>query len=118
MKSLKRYLPGISLCLLAFAGSAMAQTTALEGTVKGEDGQPVKDALVVIDRTDIKGHYQVKTKKKGDYFHAGLPLGTYKVSVLIDGKEMDSVSNVKTKLGDPLPINFDLQGRKARGEAQ
>ena len=118
MKATKQYLAGLALCLFAFTGSALAQTSSLEGTVKGEDGQPLKDAVINIDRKDIKGHYQVKTKKKGDYFHAGLPLGTYKITLVVDGKERDSVDNVRTRLGDPLPINFDLQGQKARGEAQ
>ncbi len=118
MKTIKRYVPGLALCLLAFAGSAVAQTSSLEGVVKGEDGQPLKDAVINIDRKDIKGHYQVKTKKKGDYFHAGLPLGTYKITLVVDGKERDSVDNVKTRLGDPLPVNFDLQGQRARAESQ
>src|SRR6266566_6753101 len=118
MKSLRRHMPGLALCLFAFTGSAVAQTSSIEGVVKGEDGQPLKDALINIDRKDIKGHYQVKTKKKGDYFHAGLPLGTYRVAVVVDGKERDSIDNVKTRLGDPLPINFDLQGQRTRAEAQ
>ena len=118
MKATKQSLAGLALCLFAFAGGALAQTSSLEGNVKGEDGQPLKDAVINIDRKDIKGHYQVKTKKKGDYFHAGLPLGTYKITLVVDGKERDSVDNVRTRLGDPLPINFDLQGQKARGEAQ
>ena len=118
MKATKQSLAGLALCLFAFAGGALAQTSSLEGNVKGEDGQPLKDAVINIDRKDIKGHYQVKTKKKGDYFHAGLPLGTYKITLVVDGKERDSVDNVRTRLGDPLPINFDLQSQKARGEAQ
>jgi tetratricopeptide (TPR) repeat protein len=117
MATFKRYLPGLALCFFAFTGVSPAQTSSIEGVVKGEDGQPLKDALVNIDRKDIKGHYQVKTKKKGDYFHAGLPLGTYKISVVVDGKERDSVDNVKTRLGDPLPVNFDLQGQKVKQEA-
>src|SRR5882724_3847367 len=117
MKSFRRHMPGLALCLFAFAGSGLAQTSSLEGTVKGEDGQPLKDAVINIDRKDIKGHYQVKTKKKGDYFHAGLPLGTYKITLVVDGKERDSVDNVKTRLGDPLPVNFDLQGQKVKQEA-
>jgi hypothetical protein len=91
MASLQRMLPGLTLSLVMFTGAALAQTSALEGTVKGEDGQPLKDALVKIDRTDIKGSYKVKTKKKGDYFHAGLPLGTYDLSVEVDGKVVASI---------------------------
>jgi protocatechuate 3,4-dioxygenase beta subunit len=48
--------------------------TTLEGHVKGTDGQPVKGALIKLQRTDIKGHYQVKSDKKGHWFYTGLPL--------------------------------------------
>ena len=98
--------------LLTFGASA--QTSSLEGDVKGEDGQPLKGALIKIERKDIKGNYKVKTDKKGHYFHAGLPLGTYKLTVEVDGKDRDSVDNVRTRLGDPVAINFDLQALKAR----
>jgi tetratricopeptide (TPR) repeat protein len=98
--------------LLTFGASA--QTSSLEGDVKGEDGQPLRGALVKIERKDIKGNYKVKTDKKGHYFHAGLPLGTYKLTVEVDGKERDSVDNVRTRLGDPVAINFDLQAQKTR----
>jgi len=108
MASFWRRLPGLSIILL-FAGAAFAQTSQIEGVVKGEDGQPLKDALIKIERKDIKGSYKVKTKKKGDYLHAGLPLGTYKVILEVDGKDVDSVDNVKSKLGDPTVVNFDLQ---------
>jgi Tfp pilus assembly protein PilF len=117
MSSSMRKLPGLTLSVLLFAGAALAQTSAIEGTVKGADGQPVKDALVKIDRTDIKGHYEVKTKKKGDYFHAGLPLGTYKITVAIDGKDVDTVDKVRTRLGDPVTINFDLHQQAERAAA-
>src|ERR1051325_1100732 len=102
---------------LFFSVSALAQTSSLEGAVKGEDGQPLKGALVKIDRKDIKGHYQVKTDKKGHYFHAGLPLGTYKLTLEVDGKDRDFVDNVRTTLGDPVPVNFDLQAQKQKADA-
>jgi tetratricopeptide (TPR) repeat protein len=109
MASLLRRLPGLTTITLLFAGAAFAQTTQIEGVVKGEDGQPLKDALIKIERKDIKGNYKVKTKKKGDYLHAGLPLGTYRVSVEVDGKELDSVDNVRPRLGEPMVVDFDLQ---------
>ena len=94
--------------LLLFSALSFGQTTAIEGDVKGTDGVPLKGALIKIDRTDIKGAYKVKTDKKGHYFHGGLPLGTYTVTVEVEGKDMDTMGNVKPRLGDPLPINFDL----------
>ncbi len=109
MASFLRRLPGLTTFTLLFAGAAFAQTSQIEGVVKGEDGQPLKDALIKIERKDIKGSYKVKTKKKGDYLHAGLPLGLYKVTLEVDGKDVDSVDNVKSKLGDPTVVNFDLE---------
>jgi tetratricopeptide (TPR) repeat protein len=111
----KLILPAVSTLLLA--GGAWAQTSSLEGDVKGEDGQPLRGALVKIDRKDIKGNYKVKTDKKGHYFHAGLPLGLYKVTVEVEGKDMDSVDNVKTSLGDPKNVSFDLSERRRKQEA-
>jgi tetratricopeptide (TPR) repeat protein len=94
-------------CLLSAA--AMAQTTGLEGVIKGEDGKPIQGALVHVVRTDIKAKYELKTDKKGHYGHYGLPLGTYNVSVEVNGKVADSINGVRTHLGDPLTQNFDLK---------
>ena len=103
--------------VLLLSVGAFAQTSSLSGEVKDEDGKPLKDALIKIDRKDIKGAYKVKTNKKGEYFHAGLPLGTYKITVEVDGKERDSMDNVRTRLGDPLPVNFNLQAIKQKQQA-
>ncbi len=89
--------------------TSFAQITAIEGMVMGEDGAPMVKALVKITRTDIKGSYKCNTDKKGHYFYNGLPLGTYNIAVEVDGKEVDAVNGVRTRLGDPTPINFDLQ---------
>ena len=94
-------------CLLAL--TSFAQITAIEGDVKGEDGTPAVGAVVKIVRVDIKGSYPCKTNKKGHFFYNGLPPGTYNVSVEIDGKEVDVVNGVRSKMGDPTPVNFDLQ---------
>src|SRR5437899_6936649 len=104
--------------LLTLSVAASRQTSSIAGEVKGEDGGPLKDAWIKIERKDIKGSYKVKTNKKGEYFHAGLPLGQYDVNLEVDGKVVDSAKNVRTRLGDPTPINFDLQKIKARRDAQ
>lgn len=110
---------------LLFTSLAMAQTGAIEGDVKNEDGSPMPKgdckkgvgACVKIERTDIKGNYQTATDKKGHYFHAGLPLGTYNVTLEVDGKMRDRMQGVRTKLGDPVPINFDLAAMKQKQAA-
>ncbi len=109
---------GYSTVLLMFGAlGAWAQTSSLEGDVKGEDGKPLKDAIVLIERTDIKGNYKTKSDKKGHWFHAGLPLGTYIIKCEIGGKIVDQVSGVRTRLGDPTAINFDLQQMAAKQKA-
>ncbi len=112
-----RKLAWLGAASLLLAGVSLAQTSSIAGQVKGEDGKPLQGALIRIERLDIKGNYRVKTNKKGEYFHAGLPLGTYRVILEVDGKEMDRVENVRTRLGDPTEINFDLQRVKQRREA-
>jgi len=94
--------------LLLWAASSFAQITSLEGYVKGADGKPLEKAVINIDRTDIKGHYPTKTDKKGHYIYTGLPIGTYNISLVVDGKEMDRIQGVKTTVGDPIMNNFDL----------
>jgi tetratricopeptide (TPR) repeat protein len=105
---------GVGFSIVA---ASHAQTGAIEGDVIGEDGQPLRDALVRIERIDIKGNYKVKTNKKGHYFHAGLPLGTYNVHVEVDGKVRDMMKGVRVGLGDPVVVNFNLAEIKKRQEA-
>jgi tetratricopeptide (TPR) repeat protein len=96
---------------MLFAGAAWAQIAAIEGDVKGPDGQPLKGAVILIERQDMKGTYKgAKTDKKGHYIYNGLPFpGTYTVSILVDGQKRDETKNVKTQLGDPVEVPFDLK---------
>jgi tetratricopeptide (TPR) repeat protein len=114
--TMRRFLVALPLTVL-FSAACWAQTTAFEGDVKGEDGKPVKDALIHIERKDIKGSYKVKTDKKGHYYYGGLPIGKYAISVEIEGKQRDIVDNVPSKLGDPTPVSFDLAAAAARAGA-
>jgi tetratricopeptide (TPR) repeat protein len=101
--------------LLAF--TALAQQGSMEGMVKGPDGKPLVGAMVKIDRTDIKAHYQVKTDKKGHYFHAGLPYGTYNVSIDVDGKDQPVQQGVPLRGGDPVEVPIDLSQAAAGQQA-
>jgi tetratricopeptide (TPR) repeat protein len=102
---------------LFFSVAGWSQTTTLEGEVKGEDGQALKDAVVKIERTDIRGNYKTKTDKKGRWIHAGLPIGNYRITLEVGGVEKDRVENVRSRLGDPTPINFNLAEVKQRQQA-
>ena len=110
---------GLILAGFAFAAcTALAQTGGIEGKVIGEDGQPLKGALVKFQREDIKGNYKVATDKHGHYVYTGLPLGQYRVSVEIDGKERDFVDKVKNSFGgDPKVVDFDLHAKAQQNAA-
>ena len=106
----------LAALLLSLGAAATAQVGSLQGTVT-ENGEGVKDMLIKIERTDVKGNYQVKTKKKGDWFHAGLPLGTYNVGLEVNGEIVDRVNGVRLGMGDNQPIKFDLTEIKNRQAA-
>src|ERR1700722_1907918 len=101
------------LALLFLSLPAFSQTSIIEGIVKDPDGKPLPGAVVNIDRTDIKGHYSVKTDKKGHYGHYGLPLGgKFDITVMVDGQVKDMIKGVPTS-GTPSTQNFDLKSAQA-----
>jgi tetratricopeptide (TPR) repeat protein len=116
MKFRNLLVAAVAACLLAL--TSFAQITALEGMVIGENGAPLVKALVKITRTDIKGSYKCNTDKKGHYFYNGLPLGNYNIAIEVEGKDMDAVNGVRTRLGDPTAVNFDLQKTAKQRAAQ
>jgi tetratricopeptide (TPR) repeat protein len=106
-------------CFLLFAGAAWAQISAIEGDVKGPDGQPLKGAVILIERQDMKGTYKgAKTDKKGHYIYNGLPFpGTYNVTVFVDDQKKDETKGVKTQIGDPINVSFDLKQSAAQQQS-
>lgn len=96
--------------LLMCTGVASAQLSRIRGKVIDEDGKPLQGAVIKIDRTDMKGNYTLKTNKKGEYLHAGIPFGgTYDVTLVVKGEDRDRVGGVTTKFGGEEEINFNLQ---------
>lgn len=108
-------LSGVALLFLSLP--AFSQTSTIEGTVKDVDGKPVQGAVVNIDRTDIKGHYPVKTDKKGHYGHYGLPIGgVYDITVTVNGEVKDGIKGVRTA-GDPVEQNFQFKNQQQQAAA-
>lgn len=85
--------------------------------MKGEDGKPIVGATIKIERQDIRGEYKVKTNKKGEYYYGGLPLGMYNVTLEVDGKELDAIRGIRTRMGDPQNVSFDMKAAAARRAA-
>ena len=110
LAELRRLLFSGGFVLMA-AASAWSQTATLQGDVKDASGQGLKGAVIKLDRTDIKGHYQVKTDKKGHWLYTGLPgASKFDISCEVDGKVVDKVSGISAKYGDDNPpIDFDMR---------
>ncbi len=104
--------------MIFLALTSFAQITTIEGDVKGTDGKPVDKAVIKIERIDIKGSYKTTTNKKGHFLYMGLPIGNYNIACEIDGKEMDKVNNIRTRMGEPTPVNFDLAASAKQSAAQ
>jgi|SRR5579862_1538654 len=104
---------------ILFSSLCFAQTAAIQGDVKGEDGKPVVGAVIKIERTDIKQNFNVKTDKKGHYFYGGLGIaGVFNVTVEVGGKLVDGAQGVRPQGAAPLDVNFDLKAaadRAAKG---
>jgi len=115
MNSRNAAFAAVGLAFLALA--SYAQVATVEGDVIGTDGKPVVGAIIKLHRTDIKWDSQTKTDKKGHYIHAGVPLGVYQISCLIDGNVVDMVNGYKTTLGDHPPLGFDLRKNGAQASA-
>jgi len=94
--------------LFLFAAAGFAQTSNIQGDVKGTDGKPVQGANIKLERTDIKQTFNVKTDKKGHYLYANLPTGTYNITLQIGGKDVTQMTGIRSRQGDNPPLDFDL----------
>lgn len=95
--------------LLVTAAVAAAQVGQLRGQVflQQADGTkvPVEGALIDIYRTDLKGKYEAKTNKSGEFVHAGLPyVGTYTLAA----SAPKAAPTVRSGAKAGRDINFEL----------
>jgi tetratricopeptide (TPR) repeat protein len=109
---------GLAVALLSTPVIAGAQSGQVEGTVKFRTADNSKKFVVgaVIDiyRTDIKGHWTVKTDKNGHYIILGIPLaGTY--LFIASGPEAEPTYMNNVKITQMPVVDFTLDpgdGRK------
>jgi len=97
----------VGLLLATF--NVWAGTSALEGIVKDPTGRPIKGADVRIEAKNFAKI--IKTDANGRYISDGLAVGTYKVTLVVNGAVKASILNAKTQSGKPTQLNFDLTGR-------
>ena len=104
----------LAAAAFAFAPSTPAQASGIEGEIRGVDGRPLQNAQVRIERKDKAGApVTMQTNAKGSYASSALPTGTYKISVLENGK-VKSYVIVKTS-GQPARVDFNLKSSGTNG---
>lgn len=97
---------------------AFAQATgSVKGVAKDMQGNPIVGATVEWYNTDNGRKYTLKTNKKGEYFSLGIEPGKYKVSLLQDGKQIDSVNGFKVAV-DENTLDFDEKQSQAETAKQ
>jgi len=117
MKFASKILPFLVVAML-FAFPGFAQTGNISGKVVDTEGKPATGLTISIDRQGITQHFEVKTDGKGQYLHAGLPTGQYKVSVIKDGKTLTSNPSVRVTFGGDTKTDFDLKQAAAQGVSE
>src|SRR5580765_1654476 len=97
----------VGVLLVTF--SVFAGTSVLEGVAKDATGYPIKGADVRIEAKNFSKI--LKTDASGHYVTHDLPVGTYKVMLVINGQVKASILDAKTQLDKPTQLNFDLRGK-------
>jgi hypothetical protein len=106
IKSLQIGFVGLFFCI----ASAWAGSSAIQGVVKDAKGQAIKGADVRIESKDgSKLFNTVKTDANGRYVSNGLAADVYRVTLVVNGAVKASITNTKTKAGQPTQLNFDLK---------
>jgi tetratricopeptide (TPR) repeat protein len=103
--------------VFVFAAVGWAQTSNIQGDVVDTDGKPLQGAQIKLDRTDIKQSFNVKTDKKGHFLYANLPTGVYNITVVVNGKDVGTLTGMRSRPGDNEPLKFDLAKMAAANAA-
>jgi Carboxypeptidase regulatory-like domain len=106
IKSLQIGFVGLFFC----TASAWAGPSAIQGVVKDAKGQAIKGAEVRIESKDGSQRFNtVKTDSKGRYISDGLPVGVYRVTLVVNGAVKASIGNTRTKPNQATELNLDLK---------
>ena len=95
-----------ALTLVLGAGSALAQTSRVEGTVRdAQTRDPVENARVSVVGTNLFA----LTNVNGYYAIENVPVGAYDVRVQVIGFQSVVFTNQRVAAGLPTTVNFQLQ---------
>lgn len=105
-----RHISGF-LCLLLWAGMALAQTDrgVITGTVTDPTGAVVPGAQVTATHISTNNSFKVSTTSSGDFTVPSLPVGAYQVRVESQGFRAHVRDNVVVTGGSTLRVDVQLE---------
>ncbi len=113
---MKRFLVVLMLMAMScgiLAIPVLAQSFGqVKGVCKDVDGKPLNGATVQWLNLNDGRKYELRTNKKGEYFSLGIEPGSYKITLLRDGKELFH-EDKHPVARDEVTVDFDLQKEQA-----
>jgi hypothetical protein len=106
-----RYLTFAALVTTAAICTAFGESGVISGTVRGADGKPAQGAQIRFEGKE-RSNFTTTTDAHGKYAYKGLPLGLYRISVLIGGTPKSSVT-IKSAAQNAR-VDFDLKTSPAK----
>jgi hypothetical protein len=108
---MKSFRYGISLLLLIFAavGVQGQETGSITGTVRDNTGAVVPGAEVNITSQAQGGIQKVTTNSDGDFLVAGLPAGSYDITITASGFKKYAAAGVVLRVGQKARVDATLQ---------
>jgi tetratricopeptide (TPR) repeat protein len=86
-----------------------AQSRAVRGKVTDDKDQPVIDAKITIEGTDVYRIFSTKTNKKGEYYYLlGLQFGVYRIVARKTGFQPAYKDQVAPEMREEAEVNFKL----------
>ena len=110
---LVRLLSLVVAAVIASAAPLLAQSQAIngaiEGTIKDSSGAVLPGVTVVIRSVDTGAERTVVTNADGFFRAPLLPLGTFRVSVSLEGFKAIEQTGVEVRAGSNVVLNFNLE---------
>ncbi|MDH4065695.1 MAG: carboxypeptidase regulatory-like domain-containing protein [Acidobacteriota bacterium] len=110
MRDLKTLFSATILALVLAALPAAAQTGRIGGTVKDQEGKPIKGATVIAENPNAAPQsFTATTDDRGRYSMIGLKAGAWKVTASAPGFQATSGTVPIKTIGAPMPpVDFTL----------
>ncbi len=95
--------------VLASAGFAQVDRATLTGTVTDPTGAVVPAANVEVTSAGTGLRREMKTSDSGTYTFSALPIGTYSVTVSLQGFNTVSVKDLRLTVGETRTLDLSMQ---------